>query len=103
MINKAKSVVLFTRNTKALDRGAVRDTLSVTRETNKNEKYFGLPVHIGQSKIKSLCIFGPCLEENTRMEGKILVMGQERNSNQGSGSSDPHFRYRLLRSYEGVV
>jgi hypothetical protein len=87
MINKAKSVVLFTRNTKALDRGAVRDTLSVTRETNKNEKYFGLP----------------CLEENTRMEGKILVMGQERNSNQGSGSSDPHFRYRLLRSYEGVV
>jgi hypothetical protein len=49
MINKAKSVVLFSKNTKAIQRKEVCDTLQVTRET-MNERYLGLPVYMGRSK-----------------------------------------------------
>jgi hypothetical protein len=49
MINKAKSVVLFSKNTKATQRNEVRDTLQVTKET-MNERYLGVPVHVGHSK-----------------------------------------------------
>lgn len=49
MINKVKSAVSFSKNTKDSDRGVVRYTMNVTRET-KNEKYLGLPVHIGRSE-----------------------------------------------------
>jgi hypothetical protein len=49
MINKAKSAVLFSKNTKATQRKEVCDTLQVTKET-MNERYLGLPVHVGRSK-----------------------------------------------------
>lgn len=49
MINKAKSTILFSRNTRAQQRKLVCDLLQVTRET-MNEKYLGLPVYVGRSK-----------------------------------------------------
>jgi len=43
---------LFSKNTTDSDRRAVREILNVTRET-ENEKYLGLPVHIGRSKTEA--------------------------------------------------
>jgi len=52
VINKAKSAILFSRNTKPDQRKKVCDLLQVTKET-MNERYLGLPVHVGQSKMKT--------------------------------------------------
>lgn len=49
MINKAKSAILFSQNTKANQKKTVCDMLQVTKET-MSERYMGLPVHVGQSK-----------------------------------------------------
>jgi hypothetical protein len=48
MINKAKSAVLFSKNTKATQKRKMCDKLQVTKET-MNERYLGLPVHVGRS------------------------------------------------------
>lgn len=49
VINKAKSAVLFSRNSKPQNKGDVCATLQITRET-MNERYLWLPVHVGKSK-----------------------------------------------------
>jgi len=49
MINKAKSAVLFSRNTKPQQKKTVCDQLQVTKET-MSERYLGLSVHVGKSK-----------------------------------------------------
>jgi uncharacterized membrane protein len=49
VINKAKSVILFSKNTQPNQKKKVCDLLQVTKETT-NEKYLGLLVHVGQSK-----------------------------------------------------
>jgi hypothetical protein len=50
MINKSKSAILFSRNTNPQAKQIVCNTLQVTKET-MSEKYLGLLVHVGQSKI----------------------------------------------------
>jgi hypothetical protein len=49
-INKAKSAILFSQNTKVPQKKIVGDVLQVTKET-MNERYLGLLVHVGHSKI----------------------------------------------------
>jgi hypothetical protein len=49
MINKAKSAVLFSRNTRAQRKEEVCATLQITKET-MNERYLGLPAQVGKSK-----------------------------------------------------
>jgi hypothetical protein len=49
MINKAKSAVLFSRNTIKEDKQEIKSLLDIQRET-MSEKYLGLPVHVGRSK-----------------------------------------------------
>lgn len=49
MINKAKSAILFSKNTKASRKKEVCDTIQVTKET-MSERYLGLPVHVGLSE-----------------------------------------------------
>lgn len=49
MINKAKSAVVFSCNTKAQQKKFVCDHLQVTKEA-MSERYLGLPVHVGRSK-----------------------------------------------------
>lgn len=49
VINKSKSVLLFSKNTKPKKRRGVCEKIQVTKET-MNEKYLGLPVHVGNSK-----------------------------------------------------
>jgi hypothetical protein len=49
MINKMKSDVLFSHNTKPHQKKLVCDFLQETKET-KSERYLGLPVHVGRSK-----------------------------------------------------
>ena len=51
MINKSKSAVLFSPNTSDVNRRVVKDALDVEKET-MNEKYLGLPVHVGSSRTK---------------------------------------------------
>lgn len=52
MINKAKSAVLFSRNTNAQRKLEVCTILEITRET-MNERYLGLPVQVGRSKSRT--------------------------------------------------
>ena len=49
MINKEKSAIMFSRNTAADKREEVMNVLGITKET-MNERYFGLPVHVGKSR-----------------------------------------------------
>lgn len=49
MINKAKSAVLFSKNTSAAKRAKLRQIMQIERETG-NDPYLGLPVHVGRSK-----------------------------------------------------
>lgn len=49
VINKAKSAILFSKNTRPNQRKVVCDLLLVTKEM-MNEKYLGLPVRVGRSK-----------------------------------------------------
>jgi len=49
MINKAKSVVLFSKDTKPQQKQVVSNILQVTKETI-SERYLGLLVHVGHSK-----------------------------------------------------
>ena len=49
MINKVKSAVLFSMNTKPQQKQVVSNILQVTKET-MSERYLGLPVHVGHSK-----------------------------------------------------
>ena len=49
MINKVKSAVLFSKNTKLQQKQVVSKILQVTKET-MSERYLGLLVHVGHSK-----------------------------------------------------
>ena len=49
MINKAKSVVLFSKNTKQQQRRVVCENVQVLKET-MSEQSLGLPIHVGKSK-----------------------------------------------------
>jgi len=49
MINKVKSAVFFSKNTKLQQKQVVSNVLQVTKET-MSEKYLGSPVHVGHSK-----------------------------------------------------
>jgi hypothetical protein len=48
-INKAKSAVRFSRNTSDEEKQEIKGMLDIQRET-MNERYLGLPVHVGRSK-----------------------------------------------------
>lgn len=49
VINKTKSVVMFSVNAAQNQREEVMTALEIERET-MNDKYLGLPVYVGQSK-----------------------------------------------------
>jgi hypothetical protein len=52
MINKDKSVVLFSKNTKQQNRQKVKEVLNISKEGHTG-RYLGLPVYIGKSKSKA--------------------------------------------------
>jgi len=52
MINKEKCSVMFSRNTREADRTNLMEALDIATEAN-NEKYLGLPVYLGRSKVQS--------------------------------------------------
>jgi hypothetical protein len=49
MINKEKSAIMFSSNTRDEKRREVMQELNIQKET-MNERYLGLPVHVGKSK-----------------------------------------------------
>jgi hypothetical protein len=66
VINKDKSAIMFSPNTGEGDRERVMHTLNIQR-TTMNDKYLGMPVHVGQSRTK---VFA-CLKERVwrRIQG----------------------------------
>ena len=52
VINKDKSSIMFSPNTRQEERGQVRSSLLITSEAS-SEKYLGLPVSIGKSRSKA--------------------------------------------------
>lgn len=52
MINKEKSVIMFSKNTPTHARAAVKQVLELNGKT-RNEKYLGLPIHVSHSKNKA--------------------------------------------------
>jgi hypothetical protein len=52
-INKEKSSIMFSRNTRQAEKTLVMDVLAIGVEA-RNEKYLGLPVYMGKSKEKTL-------------------------------------------------
>lgn len=51
MINKDKSAIMFSLNTRRSERDAVMQELEIVKET-MDERYLGLPVFVGRSKTK---------------------------------------------------
>ena len=51
-INKDKSAVLFSRNTRSRDRRDVKDSLQIVKEA-MNDRYLGLPVNVGNDRAKT--------------------------------------------------
>jgi hypothetical protein len=52
MINRDKSSVLFSKNTKEQNKNRVKAILSFNKEGHSG-RYLGLPVYIGKSKVKT--------------------------------------------------
>jgi hypothetical protein len=52
VINKRKSAVLFSRNANHNDKEEIKQSLQIQHET-MNEKYLGLPVHVGQDRVQT--------------------------------------------------
>jgi hypothetical protein len=77
MINKEKSSILFSKNTRPQDRTQFMEILDLSQEA-MNARYLGLPVYLGNSKTK---LFG-YLKERVwkRIQGwkeKLLSNGRE--------------------------
>ena len=51
-INKDKSAVLFSRNTRSRDRRDVKDSLQIMKEA-MNDRYLGLSVNVGNDRAKT--------------------------------------------------
>jgi hypothetical protein len=51
MINKEKSVIMFSPNTGENDRNHVMQVLNIQRQP-MNDQYLGMPVHVGQNRSK---------------------------------------------------
>ena len=52
IINKEKSSIMFSRNTRESDRQSMMQALDISSEAT-NEKYLGLPIYMGRSKSKT--------------------------------------------------
>ncbi|XP_073367527.1 uncharacterized protein [Aegilops tauschii subsp. strangulata] len=52
VVNKEKSAILFSKNTKVEDKGDLMKQLNIARE-GFSGKYLGMPVYIGKSKVKA--------------------------------------------------
>jgi hypothetical protein len=95
MINKEKSSVLFSKNTKQEKREGVKSILNINKEGHSG-KYLGLPVYIGKSKRKTFASKRENMEVHPRLEGKTTVQGRKRNPYQSSGTSCSSLCYGLL-------
>jgi hypothetical protein len=51
MINKEKAAIMFTANTGEADRAKMMQTLQI-QKTAMNDKYLGMPIHVGQCRTK---------------------------------------------------
>ena len=76
MINKAKSAVLFSRNTNTHRRADVCALLQISKET-LNERYLGLPAQVGKSKIETFAYIKDRIWQRIQGggEGEIPVLG----------------------------
>ena len=80
MINKEKLAIMFSPNTSTKDKREVMQALNIRRET-VNERYQGLPVHVGKSRKKGVYVSKrKDLGKNPRLEGKNAFKCRKRDS-----------------------
>jgi hypothetical protein len=73
MINREKSVVLFSPNTAPVDKDDVRQALNIVQEA-KSERYLGLPVAIGKSRKKAFeYIKEESMASHSRVAGEAAI------------------------------
>ena len=66
MINREKSAIMFSPNTRRNERDEVMQELAIAKET-MNERFLGLPVFVGRSKTKVFAYLKECIW--TRIQG----------------------------------
>jgi hypothetical protein len=93
-INKDKSSVMFSKNTKNAEKSQVMLVLNISTEAY-NEKYLGLPIYMGKSK-KQTFARGKGVEKNSGVERKAFIKGQQRCPYQGSSTSYPDLCNAML-------
>lgn len=92
---------MFSKNTKQPARIAMMNELQLS-STAQNDKYLGLPMHVGTSKTRTFAYLKDKVW-NTRVEGETFVKGGERDSNQSCRSSYTDICHVVLRSHKDLL
>jgi hypothetical protein len=72
MINREKSSVVFSKNTKQNNREKVKTILNINKEGHSG-KYLGLPVYIGKSKRKTFAYLKDMIWRRRKM---VCILGK---------------------------
>jgi hypothetical protein len=103
MINKVKSVVLFSTNTMVQRKREVYDLLQMMKGT-MNERYLGLPVWVGWSKSSTFAYLKDWVWNRTHeWKEKFFVMGGKGDLYQSSGPGHPYICDGLLWSHKNAL
>jgi hypothetical protein len=95
VINKDKSLIIFSLNTRNYVRGQVKATISIQSEV-RSGNYLGLPISVGKSKKKTFEYFKKeNMESNSGMARKTSHKGRKGDSNKSCGSINSHLCYVL--------
>ena len=96
MINREKSAIMFSPNTRRNERDEVMQELAIAKET-MNERFLGLPVFVGRSKTKVFAYLKECIW--TRIQGverEDVVESGEGSAYKSRGPSYPNLCNGLL-------
>jgi hypothetical protein len=94
-INKDKSSIMFSRNTGTAAKESFMRILNISTEASC-ERYLGLPVYVGGSKMKMFVSQGSGVEKDPRLEREAPLQGQKRDIDQSHGTSNSILCYVML-------
>ena len=87
-INKKKSTILFSKNTKREDKEELMNQLNIATE-GFSGKYLGLPCYIGKSKSKAFEYIKERVWKRYKGAKKNALEGRQGNSYQSCSTSNP--------------
>ena len=96
IINKDKSSIMFSKNTSAEIKSSLMAALEINSEA-RNEKYLGLPVYMGKSKVQTFAYLKDRVWK--RIQGwkrETFVQGREGCSDKSSCPSNSNICHVLL-------